>query len=791
MISVLLVDDEPVLLDIGRMFLEKTGGFTVGQAASGEEALSLLQKNPYGAVVADYEMPEMDGLALLREVRSQYPELPFILFTGRGREEVVIEALNSGADFYLQKGGDPKAQFTELAHKIRQAVAARKASSEIRESEETFRQFFEAAGEAIIILDRERIVDSNHQANTLFARTRDEMIGRVPSELSTSIQPDGTSTTDFISANIELALSGSFPVFEWRIIRSDNSVIDTEVSMSCITIHGRRLIHAIIRDISLRKLDLKLRQMNELRLEAMIGLYSMRDNSLKEIIDFSLESAVTVTASEWGYLAFVSDDEKVLTLYSWSKNARDNTVLLNKPATYPIETVKIWADVIRTRQAVSVNSNIDDKDFPGDHPEIIRHMTVPVFDRENIVIIVGVINKQDPYDEEDIRQLHLLTTGMWGIIRRKKTEEILQKKNYELAAAYEQLRTIEENLRASEERYRGLVERSEDVIILLNEQFIPIYLSPAFSEITGYAEEKVLGRSLPLDMFSPEDQEKVRHMMDEAVSGHPISHFEIQVKSKAGTHVVLDMRCVPIYHQSLFTGVQVIGRDITSYKTLEKALVQANQRLTLLADLTRHDILNKLTVLGGFLDIVRDGCVPGDQITDTAGKAHDSIEAIKYLIEFTRDYQSLGIRDAEWIDAGEAFTIAASQLDLNQIQIINEYVGISIMADPLLSRAFYNLMENSLRHGKTVTSIHGYTKLEGSSLHLIFEDNGLGVKNSEKNQIFERGFGNNTGLGLFLVHEILSSTGFEISENGQPGLGARFQIIVPEGKFRIDTKTSL
>jgi len=116
MFSLLYVDDEQDLLEIGKLFLESTGDFSVTTVLSGDEALLQLAHHTFDAVVSDYQMPEMDGLELLKCVRKRYGTLPFILFTGKGREEIVVEAINNGADFYLQKGGDPKAQFAELAH---------------------------------------------------------------------------------------------------------------------------------------------------------------------------------------------------------------------------------------------------------------------------------------------------------------------------------------------------------------------------------------------------------------------------------------------------------------------------------------------------------------------------------------------------------------------------------------------------------------------------------------------------------------------------------------------------
>ena len=130
--TVLYVDDEPSLLEIGKLFLEKIGNFSVETCSSAPEALELLEKTSYNAVLSDYDMPVMNGIQFLKEVRVKYPNLPFVIFTGRGREDVVIEALNNGVDFYLQKGGDIKSQFAELSHKLRRAVEHRQSQKQIR-----------------------------------------------------------------------------------------------------------------------------------------------------------------------------------------------------------------------------------------------------------------------------------------------------------------------------------------------------------------------------------------------------------------------------------------------------------------------------------------------------------------------------------------------------------------------------------------------------------------------------------------------------------------------------------
>lgn len=123
MIRVLYVDDDKTLLNIGKLFLERNPEIKVTTDSSSINAFNRLGKEYYNVILSDYEMPEMDGIEFLKKINSTFKErVPFIIFTGRGREEVAIEALNNGATFYLQKGGEAKSQFAELIKKIESAA---------------------------------------------------------------------------------------------------------------------------------------------------------------------------------------------------------------------------------------------------------------------------------------------------------------------------------------------------------------------------------------------------------------------------------------------------------------------------------------------------------------------------------------------------------------------------------------------------------------------------------------------------------------------------------------------
>jgi PAS domain-containing protein len=153
MFFVLYVDDEAALVDVTKIFLERSGTMSVDVAVSASDAIPMLDRRHYDAIIADYQMPDMDGIAFLKYVRSRHGDLPFILFTGKGREEVVIEALNNGASFYLQKGGEPRSQFAELEHKVRLAIEGRRNADELHESRQRMADIINFLPDATFAID--------------------------------------------------------------------------------------------------------------------------------------------------------------------------------------------------------------------------------------------------------------------------------------------------------------------------------------------------------------------------------------------------------------------------------------------------------------------------------------------------------------------------------------------------------------------------------------------------------------------------------------------------------------
>ncbi len=177
-IRVLYVDDEPSLLDVGKLFLEMDGTFVVDTLTSASEALTRLKMERYDAILSDYQMPEMDGITFLKQIRTLENKTPFIIFTGRGREDVVIEALNNGADFYIQKGGEPKSQFAELSNKIRYAVSKKHSEEALGESE-LLEKEMEYHEKELMKFYNQTLDDANKKLTLLSGITRHDIISQL------------------------------------------------------------------------------------------------------------------------------------------------------------------------------------------------------------------------------------------------------------------------------------------------------------------------------------------------------------------------------------------------------------------------------------------------------------------------------------------------------------------------------------------------------------------------------------------------------------------------------------
>ncbi|MFW6152745.1 MAG: response regulator [Halobacteriota archaeon] len=235
-IHVLAVDDDPQLVDLTATFLEREkAGFSVATATSADEALAHLQEHELDAIVSDYDMPGKDGLDLLEEVRSDYPDLPFILFTGKGSEEIASLAIKKGVTDYLQKG-TKATQYSVLANRLKNAVQQYRAKVALERSEVRFSKLVEHSTDVICIINESaRYEYLSPSAKHVLGYEPEELVGenvfdyahpddrqRAMEEFYTIIEnPDYRPTVEFRFKDPD----GEWPVLESRA----KNLLDDEV----------------------------------------------------------------------------------------------------------------------------------------------------------------------------------------------------------------------------------------------------------------------------------------------------------------------------------------------------------------------------------------------------------------------------------------------------------------------------------------------------------------------------------------------------------------------------------
>jgi PAS domain S-box-containing protein len=272
---VLCIDDEPELLSIAKLFLERDSGVVVETLTSATAALEQLESNQYDAIVADYAMPEMDGIAFLKQLKARGNTTPVIIFTGRGREEVVIEALNSGADFYLQKGGNPIAQFTELSKKIHYAVSRKRAEKALRKSEAEYRLLADNGSDTIWQMRLDGVFTYHSPAVMKLRGYTPDEANRISMEDSLSPESLAIIGRKFQEEEEKpMSERWSDQVLELQMVRKDGSAVWTEVSIRPIrdgvgTVIG---LQGSTRDITERKRIVKALQESNKKLGILFGI---------------------------------------------------------------------------------------------------------------------------------------------------------------------------------------------------------------------------------------------------------------------------------------------------------------------------------------------------------------------------------------------------------------------------------------------------------------------------------------------------------------------------------------
>jgi PAS domain S-box-containing protein len=342
-------------------------------------------------------------------------------------------------------------------------------------------------------------------------------------------------------------------------------------------------------------------RLEQSRLEALLHLNQMTDAPLQDITDFVLEAGVSLTQSRIGYLAFLNDDESVLTMHAWSKTAMNECAIIDKPIHYPVVTTGLWGEAVRQRQPVFTNDypapNPLKKGYPAGHVHVQRHMNVPIFDGERIVAVMGVGNKEPPYDDSDVRQLTLLGQGMWRLIRRREEQEELRAARDDLEVRV-RVRTAElananDELQQERDLLHTMMDNLPHSIYFKDESSHFIRINRALARSFGIADPSQAVGKTDADFFSGDHAAQALTDEQEIIrTGRPVIDKEEKETWPDG-HVTWALSTkMPLRDAGgRIAGTFGVSRDITEQRQAEVAMRASEMRYRTLYDSSRDAIM--------------------------------------------------------------------------------------------------------------------------------------------------------------------------------------------------------
>jgi PAS domain S-box-containing protein len=341
---------------------------------------------------------------------------------------------------------------------------------------------------------------------------------------------------------------------------------------------------------------------------------------------------------------------------------------------------------------------------------------------------------------------------------------------------------VEEALRYQNEMGETILDSIPVMVMFFDREGHFKLINRCLQSTIGWSFEEMRQHKDIFSEFYP-DPEYRKYVMDYITSAAGAGRWS-DFKSRRRDGRILDMSWinVPLSDGSIIS----FGIDITERKQAEDALLRVNQKLNVLSQLTRKDLTNQTFVLSSYLELVKNQLAGQERIIETVEKGAQAVRLIHETIAYSKDYQDMGAKPPKWQNVKMALLLGLSHISIGEILHSIETEDLEIFADPLLEKVCQRLFENSVKHGDHVTRIRVWHTVTPEGATIFFEDDGIGIPQEKKEQIFLRSAGTRASRGsLIFVKEILDITGITIRETGEPGKGARFEMTVPKGAWRM------
>lgn len=754
-------DSNGQFMDVNEATIELTG-------YSREELLNLNMKDLFTSNVLDAEPLRYD-----------------ILLTGKTLTKRRLLKHKKGNLVHIEMSSRlmPDGTYQCFAKDITESILAQEA---LNKSESRLRMFFECSQEGLIFHDKGIVVDVNIAMLEMSGYTDEkELVGK--------------NIIDYISPAykekvLNNVLGEKTDKYEAEIIRRDGTIIPVEIMPRHAEFSdGRKLRIASLTDITERKKAEQMQNINARRTMALLQLSEMINAPLNEITNFVLEEVISLTGSKIGYLAFLNETEDVLTMHAWSKSAMEECNVSDAPREYLVDKTGLWGESVRQRKPVITNDYSADnpwkKGYPEGHVTLKRHLSVPVFDNDRIVAVLGVGNKEDEYYDECIKQLTILGSAMWSHIARQRVmKELLE----------------------SREQFRLITENSNDMIITFDLEIGAItYVSPGSGKYAKWEPEEVYGHSV-FEFVHEDEINLFFKMQSDIYEGNNPGLFKHRILMKDGSYNWFETSCQVVreeYPQKI--KIVAVCRDINEIVEKEKlqkekefAEAASKAKSEFLANVS-HEIRNPLNSIVGMAKTLSR--------TNFNKDVQEIVEAIltssDNLLHIINDVLDLSKIEANRIELEDKdFNVNAVFSEVSSVyKSVAEGKGIKfeIRKDASVParlrgdgnrfrQMVINLTGNAVKFtdkGSVLLHVSASTAEDGQTIITTeVADTGIGIKKEDFGKLFQsftqldssttKKF-SGTGLGLAIVKSFAEMMGGDIKVESEFGHGSRFILTIP------------
>ena len=836
-----MVDDNKALLDVGAMYMERDAeDFEVTTTDSAAHALDLLEFNTFDAIISDYQMPIHDGLEFLARVRARDENIPYIIFTGRGREEIAIQALNLGATHYVVKGGDPKSQYAELIHIVRSSVEHNRERKAHDESEERYRIVFENANDGIMIVERNshRIHSANPKLLEMMGYTIEELTQLRIDDIHRPEDMEHINDLFEKQARKEIRIAEQIP-----ILRKDQSIFYVDISAAPMKLEDNDYQLGIFRE-------------TEPRVETQAV-----DEENREQFQVFFQNAPV-------YCYMVAYDGEILSINNTALNALgySKNEIVGKNVTYlypPDETAKVKRLVEEwKRSGILRNERIDIVAKDGTRKPVILSASNITDNTGRILYSILIQRDMTDSDLLDSKRYQTLfenandaiflmrndifldcndkTLEMYGCTRDQilgqppykfsppfqpdghdSMEKAMEKINAAIAGepqffywkhsqydgtlfdAEVSLNAIEiegevliqaivrditkrlqaeSNLRTSEERYRVLYENLPDGVIGIDTEGKLTFCNKRVLEMFRFKDEsEVVGKRIDEFMHPEYKKAAMDIFMETLARGYTkLAGFEGKGIRADGTEIYIHISSSLIKVDGKIIGFQSHIRDLSEWKANQELLKHQREELSKFAHSMAHDLRSNIHVIIGLAELYQEN--KNDKHLQDIVSIAEKMDTILTRSEILAD-AGVVIGKKSFTDLHDLIHEVADTSIPDEIQLNHNALPLLNCDRDKLVQVVQNLFRNAYEHGKA-TSIDISVSNDSDRYVISFANDGIPISSEFQERIFDEGFSTKEsgGLGLTITKNIIEAHGWKIAlESNDP---VRFEITIPADDIR-------